>query len=263
MEFKRWVVYTSGEIQALLGQIKGLEVQGYDVILKIDTHERTWRDRSTKKTVTQSIPVAQLYKRKKGGGGELKCLPNRGRDAQILLQVSDRGVQSLGTKHQWFAQFHTHEMRYGTLFNGYSGVAGYLAKSDHLQLSPFLGWGDDNFSMIGALVALSLRDYEVSSCRCRLTRSDIRFPIACSCQIYACRLMPAPFRCPTPWTIPIHLKTRRMTTIIRMMEQEENRAVMTGTDLKRVKKTAQRVTPGAARRKMTIVTSMTSMTLKV
>ena len=52
-------------------------------------------------------------------------------------------------------------MRYGTLFNGYSGMAGYLAEPDHLQLSEFLGWGR-SFSMVGALVALIMREYEVS-----------------------------------------------------------------------------------------------------
>ena len=86
MEFKRWVVYTSGEIQALLDLIDDLEKEGYDVILKVVTRERTCRKRSTNQIVSRSIPVAQLYKRKRNG--ELECLTDRSHDAQILLQVS-------------------------------------------------------------------------------------------------------------------------------------------------------------------------------
>ena len=124
MNYQHHDAYPCTRIRALSQLLASESIITLDVVIRSDRDKR---------------PVARLFK--KGAGGLRLPMEAYDREAHAMLK--------------WFMQFHVREKRYGTVYNGYTGLAGYLAARDHLEVSPVIENNDSRITIVAAMLHLA------------------------------------------------------------------------------------------------------------
>ena len=168
VEIKRWRVYPTTYLRKLA---KAIAKHG-SLVLDIVKVKKAGNDKEARLAV-------RLFRKKRNG--EREHMVYLDDSAVVLLQVSKSFERTESCSIQLFAELHDNKVRYGTLYNGYAGVIGYLAASDRLELSETFGdVPDSTLTMIQATAWTLLQAYEVSPSPLPQGVTESRYLKACT-----------------------------------------------------------------------------------